>query len=75
MAILVGEPIVYGIQDVLPLKDFPEGKYRIRLRNYDWARVYVKTKESIREFLVKEQEGSWIPAVEVGSNTENKQAT
>ena len=58
-----------GIREVKPLKGFPPGKIRIRLREEDLVRVYVWRKQrGIKEFLVKEVEGHWVPYLQVGEN-------
>jgi hypothetical protein len=63
-----GIKFVVGIQKPLPLRGWPEGKIRLRARRTDRLRAYVKTAGGIREFSVKEVEGFWEPAVEIGWN-------
>lgn len=55
--LVIGIPLV-----VKPLVLFPEGKKRIRMRNNDAVRVFVKTKDGITEYVIKECEGGWMPA-------------
>lgn len=60
--------MVWGVAERLPLKGFPEGRYRIVMRREELARVYVRTPDGIREFIPKVQDGHWVPAAEVGAN-------
>ena len=65
----VGQAIVFGAKDVLPLHGFPEGRARIRIRNDDWVQVFVRPPEGgIKKFLVEEKDSKWCPAGEVGVN-------
>lgn len=59
---------VWGVKERKPLKGFPEGRVKIRLRNTDFARAFVKTTSGIRQFIVAEVDGFWIPKFEQGSN-------
>lgn len=59
---------VFGIRERKPLKGFPEGRVKIRLRNTDFARAFVKTASGIRQFIVAEVDGFWTPKFEQGSN-------
>ncbi len=62
--------LVFGAKDRLPLKGWPEGKVRIIVRNEDFVRGYVRSPDgkSIRQFIVGEEDGCWIPRFEQGSN-------
>jgi hypothetical protein len=62
------EKIVFGINEILPLSNFPQGKKRIVLRPDDWARVYVKTTKGIIGYHIKEQDGKWIPYCKFSEN-------
>jgi len=66
---LIGDTsIIWGVRPTLPLKGFPEGKIKLRLRNNSFAKAFVKTKQGIRSFYVAEKDGFWIPKYEQGSN-------
>lgn len=60
---------VFGVARQLPLASFPKGRKRIRMRNDDFVQVFVKNETGIRRFIVKELNGVWVPACEIGSNT------
>ena len=65
----LGRKFEFGVKDVLPLRGFPEGRARIRIRQGDWVKVFVRPPEGgIKEFLVEEKAGAWCPAGEVGAN-------
>jgi len=68
MAILLGNCPVYGGVDPKPLKGFPEGRARIRMRPADFVKVFVKTATGIREFVVTEKDGHWEPLHELARN-------
>jgi len=57
----VGSPaLIFGVQTPLPLSGFPAGKTRLRMRNSEYAVVYVRPPSGgIRKFLVYEQGGKW----------------
>ena len=66
---VVGDPrIPVGIAPILPLKDFPPGRCRIRMRKDETVVVFVKSPDGIRKFIPIEQDGHWIPFAEVGRN-------
>lgn len=68
MATIVGGNFVWGVCDPLPLRGFPLGKTRIRMRNDEFVSVFVKTGSSIRAFIVKEEGGFWTPGPEISAN-------
>lgn len=69
MAIINGNKgMVYGVCEPKPLKGFPEGKARIRMRNTDFVMVYVRTFDGIRQFVVRDDGENWIPGYEQGAN-------
>ena len=51
-----------------PTKGFPDGKIRWRMRDGEYILARVKTVEGIREFLVCEIDGYWMPNGEIGRN-------
>jgi len=62
---------VFGIVQPLPLRDFPEGKARIRLRSDAFAMVYIRTPNGgIRQFTVLQDSTNtrWFPGFEQGAN-------
>lgn len=68
--------IKYGIRGPFPLKDFPEGKVRVRVRNNAFPVAYVyQHGKSIRKFLVAEKDGYWIPFHEQQANHTFNQTT
>jgi len=60
---------VFGMVDELPLVGFPEGKAKIKLRNDEFARVFIKTKSGIREFVIQEINNTWQPFAEIARNS------
>lgn len=62
--------MIFGVHPKMPLKGFPDGKKRLRMRGEQWAQVFVRPPEGgIRAFYIKEHDGHWIPAIESGSNS------
>jgi len=68
MATYVIDPVVFGIQDTKPLRGFPDGRVRIRLRNDGFAQAFVKSATGIRHFYIREVDGFWLPCFEQGAN-------
>jgi len=60
--------VVWGVTEPLPLKGFPKGRVKLRLRSDDFARAFVKTEQGTRSFFVAKQDGYWIPKYELGIN-------
>lgn len=63
--------IIFAIREPKPLRGFPEGRVRLRLRNDEFARAFVRTPEGIRHFIVQETpDGFWepVPGCEQGRN-------
>ncbi len=65
-----GIPLVYGVVAMKPMEGFPAGRMRIRMRNTDYVRVFIRPPEGgIRHFAIRENgSGVWVPAVEIGAN-------
>lgn len=67
-----GIAIVVSGSPILPLRNWPRGRLRIKTRPGRAVRVYVKTKNAIQEFCVKEQKtihgNYWVPAFRTGRN-------
>lgn len=53
--------VVFGMHEPKPLKGFPEGKTKLKMRGDDWARVYVKTKDGIQEWYIKDDGENFVP--------------
>ena len=63
-----GAALAWGICEPLPLRGFPPGKARLRMRPNDFVRVRVLTASGVRSFVVAEENGCWIPYSEEGRN-------
>jgi predicted RNA-binding protein with PIN domain len=59
---------IWGFNDPKPLKDFPAGRVKLRMRNDDFLTAFVKTSDGIRQFIVKDAGDFWVPAFEVAAN-------
>jgi len=60
MFIQTGLRIVYGVpKSIKPIVCNVEGRQRLRLRNTDAARLFVKTPEGIRHFILKDEGDTW----------------
>jgi hypothetical protein len=65
--------LVFGAGKPKRLRGFPRGRKRIRMRNSDFVRVYVRPPEGgIREFRVEERNGEWWAIHEQGANVVEK---
>jgi hypothetical protein len=65
--------IAFGVQKPKRLRGFPKGRKRIRMRNTEYTRVYVRPREGgIREFTIYERNGEWWPLYEQGANVIEK---
>ena len=64
-----GIPAVFGLAPILPLVGFPAGKVRIRQREDEFTRVYIRTVEGIREFTAIDAGDHWTPGPETARNT------
>jgi hypothetical protein len=68
MSATVGQKVVVSGEPVCPLRSFPDGKVRIKSRPGKAIRLYVRNKEGIQEFCVKEVDGYWEPAFRIARN-------
>lgn len=60
---------VFGVRKISKLCGFPRGRVRIRMRNGEFAQVFVKTNRGIRKFYVAvDRRGNWIPHGEIARN-------
>ena len=60
--------VPFGVVAPLPLRGFPAGLMRIRIRHKQFVVVRVKTTDGIREFYPTEIDGVWVPHYERGRN-------
>lgn len=60
--------LIFSAPELKPLKGFPEGKYRIVLREGEFGRVYIKTKEGIRAFYLADSGEFITPGPEIERN-------
>jgi len=60
---------VFGAVEPKPLRGFPRGKFRLRIRNNEYVTAVVRTGDGIRRFNVGEHDGFWWPMNETGENT------
>jgi hypothetical protein len=44
------EDLPFGVREYKGLRGFPEGKTRVRMRAGQFAKVFVKTENGVREF-------------------------
>jgi hypothetical protein len=68
MAYLIPSKVIWGVQPIKPIANPIEGRYRIRMRNDDFARAYFKTDQGIREFALKDNGDTWELYAELASN-------
>lgn len=67
--------MVFGSMEIKPTKGFPHGKVRFKFRTGEFAVAYVKTKDGIRMFYVKDEGDSWTAGPEIARNLDiNKSA-
>jgi hypothetical protein len=67
-----GVSIVFGVVEPKPLKDFPEGRTRIKIRSRAVVVVYARTQTGIRAFAVHDNGAEWVPAFEFARNERPK---
>lgn len=63
-----GPCTVFGIEDPKPPRGFPPGRIRWRIRHDYFVMARVKTADGIREYIIKEENGYWMPYLESGRN-------
>lgn len=57
----IGDAFPYGVYDSIPeIVGAPAGVVRIRMRNNDAVRVFIKTKEGIECYIPDIKDGKWI---------------
>jgi len=50
---------VIGVQEPKPIAGVPDGKFRLVLRNNDFAQLFVKTESGIRQFILEDCGELW----------------
>lgn len=58
---------VFGVCQPLPLRGFPQGRIRLRLRKDSFAKAFVKSPTGIRRFLIGQRGAFWVPMYEQGA--------
>lgn len=66
--IQLGRKIVFGVCELKPLRGFPEGKKRIRMRTNKVVKVFVRSGGVTSQFAVEQCDGYWQPACKLGQN-------
>lgn len=62
--------IVFGVREPKPITGAPHGKWRLRMRKNAIAKLFVKTADGIRSFILEDKGYSWFanPRFEQGRN-------
>lgn len=70
MSAIITTPILHAeyFTGIKPLKDFPEGRTKVRVRAGEFVAVYVKSGTTLRGFYVIEKDGHWYPGPEFAIN-------
>jgi hypothetical protein len=69
MAFTIGESLLFGyVENLPPILNLPIGKVRVRIRNDNYAKVYVRNDDGIREFRLKCNEDYCYVCCEQGVN-------
>lgn len=58
-----GPKLVFAGEERRPLKGFPPGKVRIRIRPEEFAMAYVRNETGIFCYYVSEVDGFWTPGL------------
>ena len=68
--IIIGTQVVLSGEPKKPLRGFPPGKIRLKETPGDAIRAFVRPRKGgVMEFCIKEHEGFWWPAFQVGKRT------
>ena len=60
MAKIIGITYMFGVHKELPpIVNAPKGKMRVRMRNDDFVKVFIKNENSIREFRIRCVDGEF----------------
>jgi hypothetical protein len=60
--------LIFGMVRPKPLRGFPAGRVRLRLRCDAWASAAVVTRDGIRRFYLEDTGRYWRPGLEIGRN-------
>jgi len=60
--------VAFGVCEPKPLRHFPSGRSRIRMRNTDFVQVFIKTENGIRKYLARDCGDAWEPSYEQSAN-------
>jgi len=61
--------IPFGLVEILPLSGFPQGKVKIKMRDDNFVKIFVKSENEIQAFYPEEKDGVWIPSYKIEQNT------
>lgn len=75
MAVVIGTSFVFAEPEPKPLRGFPAGKVRLRVRPDDFVKAYVRGADGIREFAVWDGDGFWNCGPELARNVSAVQAS
>jgi hypothetical protein len=63
-----GINVVYGIREPKLIVGAPEGRQRLRMRNNSPAKLFVRTADGIRQFVLQDLGDRWFCYCEQGRN-------
>jgi hypothetical protein len=63
-----GLNLVFGVRDMRPIYGAPPGRQRLRMRNDEFASLFVKTHRGIRHFMLLDCGDHWKPHAEQARN-------
>lgn len=72
MAVTIYGDGIFGLVRPLPLRGFPEGEARVRIRVDEFVRVYIRKDGATRGFYVKREGDEWVPWCEIGGSQKEK---
>ena len=58
----------FGIVRKRPLRNWPDGRVRVRIRRGDFTTAVVRNRDGARKYLVVNVDGYWEPGEELGEN-------
>ena len=64
----IGPKHVFGVREIKPLRGFPPGKIRIKMRNGCFTEFFVRTPDGIRQFVALDYGDYWECSHEQGRN-------
>ncbi len=65
-----GVKAIFGMREPMPIVGAPEGRQRLRMRNNSAAKLFVKTTDGIRSWVLEDKGDHWFvnPRLEQGRN-------